>query len=235
MSKRIGIVGWNTGANSFGITMMYLDFFSKFGDVEIISHNETKVRKNLDLLVLPGGPDVDPARYLDNDEDFSLWNGKPCLFKERFDRVLLPKYIENRTPIFGICRGHQTLAVHFGGKLIQDMMENGMSHEQNGEDRSKKVHLVKVITESAKEISELPTSMFGVNSIHHQCVDYDNLPKIGKVLAVYQNSKEHPKANIETVEAMTYLPEYPASTVQWHPEDIRDAFSIQLICNLLKF
>jgi len=60
------------------------------------------VRKDLDLLVLPGGPDVDPMRYLDQDDDFSLWNGKPCVFKERFDKILLPQYIENRTPIFGI-------------------------------------------------------------------------------------------------------------------------------------
>src|SRR5205809_101606 len=101
MAKRIGIVAWTTGPNSFGTTLMYLDFFSQFGIVEMIMHNEVEPR-DLDLLVLPGGPDVDPMRYLRADEPFSLFNGKACPFKERFDHVLLPQYIERRTPIFGI-------------------------------------------------------------------------------------------------------------------------------------
>jgi gamma-glutamyl-gamma-aminobutyrate hydrolase PuuD len=233
MAKRIAIVGWNTGANSWGATMMYVDFFSQFGIVEIIMHNETEVREGIDLLVLPGGPDVDPMRYLDQDDDFSLWNGKPCVFKERFDKVLLPQYIDARIPIFGICRGHQSLAVHFGGKLIQDMTEQGFGHESNGEDRTKKPHAVKLIRDIAETIEGLSTNYkvgFGVNSIHHQCIDSDNLPTIGRPLAVYTDAK----GTIDgPIEAMSYLPDYPAFSVQWHPEDIRDLFSYELITNLL--
>lgn len=231
MSKRIGIVGWTTGANSWGITMMYADFFSQFGIVEIIMHNEKTIREGLDLLVLPGGPDVDPKRYLNVDDDFSLFNGKPCLFKERFDHILLPQYVEAKTPIFGICRGHQTLSVFFGGKLIQDMIESGVYHAQNGEDRSKRVHGLKLYTDNIKTIPGVPVSAFKVNSIHHQSLDRDNMPAIGKILATQQDAKIDPEG---TIEAMTYLPEYPAHTVQWHPEDIRDTFSISLILNLLK-
>lgn len=230
MSKRIGIVGWNTGANSWGITMMYLDFFSQFGVVEIIMHNETEVRKGLDLLVIPGGPDVNPMRYLEPTDEFSLWNGKPCVFKERFDEVLLPKYIENRTPIFGICRGHQSLAVYFGGKLIQDMAEQGFDHESNGEDRTKKPHAVKLTDAGLYDTPNISKKPFAVNSIHHQCIDENNLPKIGSPLAVYTDKS----AKVDgPVEAMTYFPDYPAYTVQWHPEDIRDEFSYNLIFNLL--
>lgn len=231
MSKRIGIVGWNTGANSWGVTMMYVDFFSQFGIVEIIMHNETKVREGLDLLVLPGGPDVNPMRYLDINDDFSLWNGKPCVFKERFDEVLLPLYVKAKTPIFGICRGHQTLAVYFGGKLIQDMGEVGLDHATNGDDRTKKVHSLHLMKENTRKIPGLSPISFNVNSIHHQAIDRNYLPKIGSVLAVQYEAKPE---SFGTVEAMTYLPEYPAHTVQWHPEDIRDEFSIKLILNLLK-
>lgn len=230
MNKRIGIVGWNTGANSWGVTMMYVDFFSQFGIVEIIMHNETTVREGLDLLVLPGGPDVDPMRYLTVNDEFSLFNGKPCVFKERFDRMLLPKYIEARIPIFGICRGHQTLAVEFGGKLIQDMTEVGLQHASNTEDRTKRVHDLKMNKINIGLIPELSTASFSVNSIHHQAIDANHLPKIGKVLAIQYQSKPE---EFGTIEAMTYLPEYPAHTVQWHPEDIRDEFSIKLILNLL--
>lgn len=231
MAKRIGIVGWNTGANSWGVTMMYVDFFSQFGVVEIIMHNETTVREGLDLLVLPGGPDVDPMRYLDINDDFSLFNGKPCVFKERFDHVLLPQYVEARIPIFGICRGHQTLAVFFGGKLIQDMQEVGLGHASNNEDRSKRVHGLRLNKTNLEKIPGIPTASFHVNSIHHQAIDSNFLPKIGSVLAVQYEAKPE---SFGTVEAMTYLPEYPAHTVQWHPEDIRDEFSISLILNLLK-
>lgn len=98
--KRIGLVGWLTGSNSFGATVPYVDFFSRFGVVEIIMPNEKNVR-NIDLLIMPGGPDVDTNRYLDDGYlDFNI--GKPCPFRERFDKILLPKYIESKTPIFGI-------------------------------------------------------------------------------------------------------------------------------------
>jgi gamma-glutamyl-gamma-aminobutyrate hydrolase PuuD len=35
------------------------------------------------------------------------------------------------------------------------------------------------------------------------------------------------------VEAISYFPFYPAHTVQWHPEEIHDEFSITLINHLL--
>jgi gamma-glutamyl-gamma-aminobutyrate hydrolase PuuD len=100
--KRIGIVGWKTGDNSFGATVPYLRFFSQFGVVEIIMPNETDIREDLDLLVLPGGPDVDPMRYLTENDALSFDMGKQCPFRERFDQILLPKYIDQRVPLFGI-------------------------------------------------------------------------------------------------------------------------------------
>jgi len=100
--KKIGLVAWKTGENSFGATVPYLEFFSQFGTVELIMPNETEIRKDLDLMVLPGGPDVDPMRYLSEDEGLSFQMGKQCPFRERFDTVLLPKYVEQRVPLFGI-------------------------------------------------------------------------------------------------------------------------------------
>ena len=227
--KRIGIVAWNTSGNSFGITTMYLNFFSKFGIVEMIMHNETEIR-DLDLLVLPGGPDVSVERYLKPEDELSLFIGKPCVFKERFDRVLLNKYIDNKTPIFGICRGLQTLAVAFGGKLIQDLWENNYDHITNGEDRQKLVHKVKTNHYFAKNINlKLPVS-FEVNSLHHQVMDHDNLPQVGGILA--QETNLNCKRD-GVIEAYTYFPEFPIHSVQWHPEEIEDEFSVSLINHLL--
>lgn len=229
--KKIGLVGHFVGDNSFGITKAYLKFFSFFGEVSLVSPFEKKAR-DLDLLVLPGGPDVNPLRYISEDEDIHYTVGKPCMQRERFDRVLLPKYIDKKTPIYGICRGHQSLNVTFGGKLIQDMY-----HEQNDyKDRTEKVHTLKF--ENLNTVPNLDRAMskllnedkdfkkgYGVNSIHHQTIDDQFLPKNCTVLARHDDD--------DHVEAVTYYPHYPAHTVQFHSEELGDPFSILLINHLL--
>jgi len=227
--KKIGIVAWGTSVNTFGVTTMYADFFSKFGVVEMIMPNETEAR-DLDLLVLPGGPDVDTRRYLEKGDKLSYWTQKPCPYKERFDAELLPLYMEKNTPIFGICRGHQTLYVELGGKLFQDLWEEGYDHPTNGENRKTKVHFVKTNARAAQGLALQLPAKFEVNSIHHQAVDHRHMPQIGTVLACHTSKA----GNIDgIIEAMTYFPDYPAHTVQWHPEEIRDDFSIALIEQLL--
>ncbi len=224
MNKKIGLVAWPTGPNSFGATIPYIEFFSKFGIVELIMPNETNIR-DLDLLVLPGGPDVETNRYL-GEEPLHFAIGKSCPFRERFDKVLLPKYLNNRTPIFGICRGHQSLAVEFGAQLEQHMY-----HETNKEtNRIERVHKVIVNAFNAELIPGLSSVDFRVNSIHHQVVLDENLPNEIKVLARYTPEI---RENDGEIEAITYFPEYPAHTVQWHPEEIEDDFSIHLINHLL--
>ena len=214
MNKRIGIVGWKTSSDSFGITLPYASFFSQFGTLEIIMPNEVDIRKGLDLLVLPGGPDVDPMRYLSEKEAVSFEMGSQCPFRERFDVALLPKYVDAKTPIFGVCRGHQSFAVFNNGTLVQHM-----EHETNpSHDRNKKVHTAS-ITEDGKMY--IPMG-FEVNSIHHQIVD--EVPGNAVVLARHSVTKE--------IEALGYI-DYPAFSVQWHPEQIKDKFSINLIEELL--
>lgn len=224
MSKRIGLVAWSTGSNSFGSTLSYLIFFSQFGRVDMIMPNEVTPR-DLDLLVIPGGPDVDTSRYLEDHEPLDFNVSKPCPFRERFDRVLLPQYIERRIPIFGICRGHQTLNVHFGGRLVQDM-----HHETNGEDRTKKVHNLWV-NPLMPRIPGVLTQNFKVNSLHHQVIEEEFLPTTATILARHTNDKANIRGGL--IEAVTYWPTWPIHSVQWHPEEIEDDFSIALIEHLL--
>lgn len=237
--KKIGIVGHiNTESNTFGIGMAYLSFFTeKFNaDVEIISHSELEVRGHLDLLVVPGGPDVDYKRYLDLDkgDQLSLFTGRPCNIRERFDEVLLPKYIEAGIPLVGICRGHQSIAVHFGAKLIQHIPR--YMHETNGKDRKDLVHKVTYSIEALIKAG-LPTpngihrrqSVFSdeVNSIHHQAVE--NAPKNAIVLSTYAG-----KLKGDAVIESMYYPEEKIYTTQWHPEEIADTMSVKIINKLLK-
>jgi gamma-glutamyl-gamma-aminobutyrate hydrolase PuuD len=226
--KKIAIVGHFTGENSFGISKPYLFFWQQFGEVSLISPFETHVR-DIDLLVMPGGQDVDPYRYLSSEEDTHIYTGSPCMQKERFDRFLLPKYIEVKTPIFGICRGHQSLAVHFGAKLVQHMY-----HETNpSNDGVKTMHKVETydfIKHTIPTMHDYNDLNFDVNSRHHQIVK--NCPENATVIGRYEGKeKEHWEEGC--IEALSYFPDYPAHTVQWHPEDKRDDFSIRLINHLL--
>lgn len=225
MTKKIGIVGNWTGANSFGITKPYIFFWSQFGEVSVISPFEREAR-DLDLLVLPGGPDVDVYRYLDENEDIHIFTGAPCMQRERFDKILLPKYIAKQTPIFSTCRGMQSLYVTLGGKLNQHMY-----HETNPEnDGAKLMHALKfentdVIPELTELIKSFGKREYKVNSRHHQTVHEETKPEEVTILA------RHDKDN--HIEMATTWPHYPAHLTQHHVEDIGDDVSIHLIQHLL--
>ncbi len=114
-----------------------------------------------------------------------------------------------------------------GGKLIQDM-----NHESNGDDRRKLVHEIKFdnlgfFPELAHHVrTKIGKKPYKINSIHHQSTDENFKPTIATVIA------RHSEDN--TIEAVTYLPHYPAHTFQYHPEEIWDDFSIILINQLLQ-
>lgn len=210
----IGIVAWKIGENSVGVTLPYLIHFQHYGNVKVILPTHRKI-ENIDLLVIPGGPDVDPNRY----GDFvSYYTQKPDPLREWFDIHMLPQYINAGIGVFGICRGHQTLAVHFGAKLKQHMW-----HETNPvDDRSKLVHNVCWINLNGQK------SIEQVNSIHHQVVA--NVPEHAKVVAWHTKEKTFTKNTqfIEGehhIEALIY-PNHKCASVQFHPEEINHIESI---------
>ena len=214
--KKIGIVGWKVGDNSIGITTPYYEFFNNFGDIEILS--PTRVLKELDLLVLPGGADVNPTRYKQKPH-LMTGNINPVL--EFFDVNVLPQYIKKGTPIFGICRGLQTLNVHFGGSLNQHISGD---HEQS-DYRTEKVHTVAQYYDPINNKQLNGSIKFKTNSMHHQAIR-----KLGEgLLMTLQCTKDGDR----TIEGIRHS-DYPIHAVQHHPEEIYDEFSIKTILKLLK-
>lgn len=215
--KQIGIVGWKVGDNSFGVTVPYYEYFNFFGDVQILSPNSSV--KELDLLVLPGGADVNPLRYKAKPR---LYTGAPNPFLEYFDEKVLPKYIAKGTPIFGICRGLQSLNVLFGGTLYQHKQ-----HEYSSEYRGQEVHGVvqhyNPETDVLTPVSGKSKPAFKVNSLHHQCIKDLAEP----LVATLTHDKDG------TIEAIKHR-ELPIHAVQYHPEELWDDFSITVISKLLK-
>lgn len=213
MKKQIGIVGWKTGENSFGVTVPYFEYFSQFGEVSILSPGQYK---DLDLLILPGGLDVDPARY---NNIPSLNSSNSNILLEFFDKNILPKYIENKTKIFGICRGLQTLNVYFGGTINQDIPYHPYSNP-----RDERIHEVV----STFKFSEFDKRFFygktkiKVNSLHHQAI-----LNLGVDLESILVSKDD-----EEIEAIKHK-ELPIYAVQYHPEELNCSMSNFLILKLL--
>jgi putative glutamine amidotransferase len=221
---KIGVPAWNIGPNSFGVGLSYIQYIERFGEPVILMPDH-EVREDLDLLLLSGGADVDAQRY---NEIPGYQNGKPNIFLENFDHRYLRAYVDNGTPIFGICRGHQTLAVHFGGKLIQDM-----NHETNTSvDPYKEVHKA-VLTNNAMlifrdklDIKDLSIKKLKVNSRHHQTVDYNTCIRSFIEGAIHENDGEN---------EMLLHRFKPIASVQWHPEDVFDANSTNVVDRMIEY
>lgn len=209
MARKIGIVGFSRN-DMFGIHGDYLNFVEQFGTPVIIPRVTRKdFFRNFKIegLVLPGGADVNPHRYASN--KLSGWMLQqwfcypPDPYLEHFDTEILPGLIHAGFPVFGICRGLQTLNVHFGGTL-----KNLYKHPVS---RSKKdlVHTV-----------NSPVGIIGVNSFHHQAID-----RMASVLDILAVSKD---GIIEAVKHKTM----PVVAVQWHPERFEDTW-VNAICKEL--
>jgi len=216
MKKKIGILAWMTGTNSFGVTSSYADFIQQnFGELIIIPANSTEI-VDVDLLILPGGRDVDVLRY---NEVPTLRQGQVNHLFEYFDRVMLSKYIAAGISIVGICRGMQTLNVHFGGSLYQDLP---CTHDTNpANDRGKLVNKL-VFTEKYKSLPDRHN--YEVNSIHHQSVK-----ELGEGLELVAFCKENNHNVVEIIKHESL----PIWGFQYHPEEIWDTVSVEVIENLL--
>ena len=149
-------------------------------------------------LLLPGGCDVNPARY-----------GKARIPEETIDDDLdalqfdaLEKFLEAGKPVLGICRGHQLLNVAFGGTLIQHL-PGAEKHQSlaTGQDNAHMIHIAE-----GTFLCPLYGSACSVNSTHHQGVE---LP--GKGFRVAARSED---GVIEGTEHESL----PVWSVQFHPE-----------------
>jgi gamma-glutamyl-gamma-aminobutyrate hydrolase PuuD len=218
----IGIPAYKMGDNSFGIPLTYLDYFEGFGYVRILSMSEP-IDERLDLLVIPGGADVATMRY---NAIPSYWASKPDPFKEFFDTRILPQYIKIGTPVFGICRGIQSIAVLFKARLIQHMY-----HETNDDDRADTVHEIELVESDFRDqFRKANHGKIGVNSMHHQCVSENNFPDCLEILGRYSGGKFKTSSCIEVLRHR----ELPIYAVQYHPEELRkDALSSYIIQELI--
>lgn len=163
-----------------------------------------EVLDRLDGLLLSGGNDVDPQLY---GEMPHPQMGAICPERDIAEPFYAQVALERNLPLLGICRGHQVLAVAFGGTLWQDIpaqVPAAMKHAQQAP-RWYPSHPVTIRSES--HLARLLGTEVRVNTYHHQAVK--EAPADWVVSATAPDG---------IIEAMEHPGSRFAISVQWHPE-----------------
>ena len=161
----------------------------------------------LDGILFSGGGDIDPVLF--GGEEHPEVNFIDA-DRDRIEIQLVKIAVQTSTPIFGICRGIQSINVALGGTLythIPDQLNSDLHPRYvEGADRSSLIHEVNI--ESGTIISRiLESTVVQVNSLHHQ-----GISKLAPGLVAAGHA---PDGLIEAVE----MPEHLfCIAVQWHPE-----------------
>ncbi|HJC55935.1 MAG TPA: gamma-glutamyl-gamma-aminobutyrate hydrolase family protein [Candidatus Eisenbergiella intestinipullorum] len=156
-----------------------------------------------DALVLPGGGDIDPSLF--HQQDQGSRSIDPLL--DRLQLSLLKVSLKNSLPVLGICKGMQLINIFFGGGICQDLPTRQQHEAAAGHDR---IHLTR--TQKGSLLHSLYGESFPVNSAHHQ-----GISEPGKDLAVIQRAPDG------VAEALVHV-RFPVLGVQWHPERMSFSF-----------
>lgn len=181
---------------------------------EFAPETRKELVRRIDGLLLPGGEDINPARY---GAEAHPKTGPTVDARDHNEIALVHEALEADLPLFCICRGHQMLNVALGGTLVQDIpdqLDTDLTHWIR-DPRTDRPHSVQVDA-SSKLAGILGTTDLPVNSIHHQAID--------RVASDLKVTATAPDGIVEGFE----LPgQRFAVSVQWHPEDLTDDPTMQ--------
>jgi len=195
--RRIGIAaGRTTGRN-----MNYFAAVEAAGAqaVAMAGPEDLSRLSSLDGLILPGGGDVNPALYHEENIASIFINDA----RDSWEKKFFSEAYAMELPVLGICRGIQIINVCLGGSLIQDVPHGEIHRSTEEGDR---VH------ETTVEEDSFLYEVYGrrqmwVNSAHHQAVKM-----LGRGLRIVQRSKTD-----GIIEGLCHNNQ-PVWAVQWHPE-----------------
>jgi len=230
MNKKIAIPIFSTKTEHHSINSAYIEYVANAGFEPIIIspfNNIEEYVKQCDGLLLPGGIDVDPIYY--NEDNDASFNSNPL--KDAFERELFHRFRPKK--VFGICRGFQLILREFlhhnpFNKIYFTQHINDHSLAEDLKiDRSSASH--HIFERKLYQQDPKPTKRF-VNSMHHQAVITDSIKDIlnsvdPEVLAYSLHGIEDEKKEwvIEAIDIKCWN----ARAVQWHPEEMKDYALIQ--------
>ena len=102
----------------------YIAALTACGAEAVVSMDLT-LASSCDGLLLPGGGDVDPAVYGQE----NCGSNPPDKARDEDELALFALFRAMNKPIFGICRGLQMLNIALGGTLVQDLPDERHCHD----------------------------------------------------------------------------------------------------------
>ncbi|WP_275899439.1 gamma-glutamyl-gamma-aminobutyrate hydrolase family protein [Bacillus piscicola] len=198
----------------------YLSYLNKVGcHACLISPNEDlSIIDHLDIIVSPGGPDVNPDFYdqSPHPQTFFEKDGK----RDSFEKSIIELAIEEGKPVFAVCRGVQMVNVVLGGTLHQHLPDWSTEIEhRSSKGPAAYTHKVK----TTGWIADILGKESNVNSWHHQGID---------ALAPSLNPLAwSPDGLVEAYEAKPGIS--PIFALQWHPEILQDEKNIRLLARFI--
>ena len=126
------------------------------GDQEMAHHYISMI----DKLILTGGQNVDPKFY---GEPKTIDSDDYHLQRDIFELALIKEAIQQKKPIFSVCRGTQLFNVAMGGTLHQDI-------EDHWQDCSAEYTTQRLLTEPDTVLREIYGEISHINSFHHQSI-----------------------------------------------------------------
>lgn len=169
----------NSGKANYHINQAYVDYLQDSGYTPLgVFNDQVNMEEVVEMaggLLLPGGIDIDPVYY--GEDNLNSYNIDPE--KDMLERNLLYAFAEAGKPIFGICRGFQLIVreIMMDGEFNPDLNPFGYVQHINGHATNERVGAARnlrthnVATNKHALYGEGNkgrfTKMF-VNSMHHQ-------------------------------------------------------------------
>ena len=197
---------------------------------------EMSVKGNVGLL-LPGGKDIDPIFYGDN--NWSSFATDPE--KDAFERKLFYTFLKAGKPIFGICRGFQLIVREYIVKhpdiqeylLYQQHIDGHAATSELHSARTNPSHYVKARMNLLYGKTKTKIDYIPVNSMHHQYlhvyIEDVKLEKKSTITPDLQLTAWTPrgldqdeKSVVAEGVIINNWGKSKVAGVQWHPEELKD-------------
>lgn len=128
------------------------------------------VLDRLDGVMIPGGSDIDPSFYGEKKLPEVSYTDPE---RDGYEFKVIRAAVKRDMPVFGICRGQQSINVALGGSLYQDLGSQGATRVRHrsphGPQHNKLVHSVDV-NPGSRYRDATKAQRIKVNSRHHQAV-----------------------------------------------------------------
>lgn len=244
--KKIALL-MSTSKTQHFINKAYVSYIKSSGFMPVLIVQDAHDTKDIaqiisesDGLMLPGGIDIDPIYY--GEDNVASSGTDPA--KDAFERFSLYEAIRQSKPIFGICRGFQLLArelLTMDEKISKyvTFAQHVGSHsqaQQTETDRNVPSHFVTIDSSILYGGESGTTKDIPVNSMHHQglivsITGYERSIINGKnkfVMAATTSRGIKDADKFVLCEAFIILGHASKILgVQWHPEELADVALLQ--------